>query len=192
MKTNKGSWWPDVLSIEKKKKKTQNVSEIIVYNLSQQKRFFVDVTLKSSMAHYRLMTFGYFATFSSSKQHPNSYLVAQKVSVIAIFLGRNGHLRKKTKWRHTVHLSVAKGLKLPDLILSLLWLLKTHRGFMNSVTFKFWVTLEFARRHGNLKPKCFDFCIEYKPVDRRVHFIITDWNYLVFWKKLALNQVLRF
>ena len=37
--------------------KTQNVSEIIVYNLSQQKRFFVDVTLKSSMAHYSLMTF---------------------------------------------------------------------------------------------------------------------------------------
>ena len=25
-----------------------------------------------------------------------------------------------------------------------------------------------------------------------VHFIIKDWNYLVFWKKLALNQVLRF
>ena len=61
------------------RKKTQNVSEIIVYNLSQQKRFFVDVTLKSSMAHYRLMTFGYFATFSSSKRHPNSYLMAQKV-----------------------------------------------------------------------------------------------------------------
>ena len=46
MKTNSESWWPDVLSIEK----TQNVSEIIVYNLSQQKRFFVDVTLKLSMA----------------------------------------------------------------------------------------------------------------------------------------------
>ena len=50
-------------------------SEIIVYNLSQQKRFFVDVTLKSSMAHYRLLTFDYFATFSSSKRHPNRYLV---------------------------------------------------------------------------------------------------------------------
>ena len=76
------SWWPDVLSIGK----TQNVSEIIVYNLSQQKRFFVDVTLKSSMAYYKLMTFGYFATFSPSKRHPNSYLVAQ-ISVIVIFLG---------------------------------------------------------------------------------------------------------
>ena len=31
MKTNSDSWWSDVLSIEK----TQNVSEIIVYNLSQ-------------------------------------------------------------------------------------------------------------------------------------------------------------
>ena len=46
MKTNSDSWWPDILSIEK----TQNVSEIIVYNLYQQKQFFVDVTLKSSMA----------------------------------------------------------------------------------------------------------------------------------------------
>ena len=51
MKTNSESWWPDVLSIEK----TQNVSEIIVFNLSQQKRFFVDVTQNSSMAHYRLI-----------------------------------------------------------------------------------------------------------------------------------------
>ena len=49
-----------------KRKKTQNVSEIIVYSLYQQKRFFVDVALKSSMAYYRLMTVGYFAKFSSS------------------------------------------------------------------------------------------------------------------------------
>ena len=37
MKTNSDSWWPDVLSIVK----TQIVSEIIVYNLSQQKRFLL-------------------------------------------------------------------------------------------------------------------------------------------------------
>ena len=36
---------------------------------------------------------------------------------------------------------------------------------MNSVTFKFWVTLECARRHGNCKPKRFDFCIEHKSID---------------------------
>ena len=36
---------------------------------------------------------------------------------------------------------------------------------MNSVTFKFWVTLAFSRRYGNLKPKRFDFCIEYKQTD---------------------------
>ena len=59
---------------------------------------------------------------------------------------------------------------------------------MKSVTFKFWVTLEFSRRHCNLKPKRFDFCIEYKIV----HFIINDWNYLAFRKLLALNKVLRF
>ena len=41
---------------------------------------------------------------------------------------------------------------------------------MKSVTFKFWVTLEFLRRHCNLKPKHFDFCIEYKPADRTCPF----------------------
>ena len=41
---------------------------------------------------------------------------------------------------------------------------------MNSVTFKFWVTLEFSRRHGSLKPKRFDFCIQYKPFDRTCLF----------------------
>ena len=46
MKTNSDSWWPDVLSIGK----TQNILEIIVYNLSKQERFFIDVMLKSSMA----------------------------------------------------------------------------------------------------------------------------------------------
>ena len=87
MKTNSDSW-----SIEK----TQNVSEIIAYNLSQQKRFFVDVTLKSSMAHYRSMT---FVVFLRHFRLQNGILTAiwwhKKFSVIAIFLGRNGHLRKQ-------------------------------------------------------------------------------------------------
>ena len=91
MKTNSDSWWQNVLSIGK----TQNVSAIIVYNLYQQKRFFVDVTLKSSMAHYRLMTLGYFATFSSLNGILTVIWLHKIVSVIAIFLGRNGHLRKK-------------------------------------------------------------------------------------------------
>ena len=39
---------------------------------------------------------------------------------------------------------------------------------MKSVTF--WVTLEFSRRHRNLKPKRFAFCIEYKPIDRTCLF----------------------
>ena len=41
---------------------------------------------------------------------------------------------------------------------------------MKSVTFKFWVTVEFSRRHCNLKPNRFDFCIEYKPTDRTCPF----------------------
>ena len=42
---------------------------------------------------------------------------------------------------------------------------------MNSVAFKCWVTLEFSRRHGNLKPKRFDFCIKYKPIDRVLSYL---------------------
>ena len=45
------------------------------------------------------------------------------------------------------------------------------------MTFKFWVTLEFSRRHGNFKPKRFDFCIEYKPVDR-------TWPFHYQWLEL--------
>ena len=41
---------------------------------------------------------------------------------------------------------------------------------MKSMTFKFWVTLEFSRRHCNLKPKRFDFCIEYKPINPTCSF----------------------
>ena len=40
----------------------------------------------------------------------------------------------------------------------------------NSVTSKFFVTLKFSRRHGYLRPKHFDFCIEYKPIDRACQF----------------------
>ena len=38
------------------------------------------------------------------------------------------------------------------------------------MTFKFGVTLKFSRRHCNLKPKRFDFFIEYKPADRTCPF----------------------
>ena len=41
---------------------------------------------------------------------------------------------------------------------------------MKSVNFKFWATLEVSRRHCNFKPKRFDFCIEYKPIDRACPF----------------------
>ena len=41
---------------------------------------------------------------------------------------------------------------------------------MKSVTFKFWVSFELSGRHCNLKPKRFDFCIEYKTTDRTCPF----------------------
>ena len=63
---------------------------------------------------------------------------------------------------------------------------------MNSVTFRFWVTLELSRRHGNLSQNVLIFVSNTSQLIGLVHFIISDWNYLVFWKKLALNQVLRF
>ena len=77
------------------------------------------------------------------------------------------------------NLRVAKSLKLPDLILSLLLLLKLTIGYKtffslinmmicNFVTFKFWATLELFRHHGNHRPKCFDCGID---------FIINDWKH---------------
>ena len=67
-------------------------SETIVYKLSQQKPFFVNARLKFSMAHHRLMTFGYFAIFPSAIRHLISYLVTQIICAIAILVfGRNEH-----------------------------------------------------------------------------------------------------
>ena len=40
----------------------------------------------------------------------------------------------------------------------------------NTVNFKFRVSLEFFRRHVNLKQKRFDFCVEYKPTGRICQF----------------------
>ena len=40
----------------------------------------------------------------------------------------------------------------------------------NSVTFKFWVALDFLRSDGNLKPKRFDFLYRCKPIDRTYPF----------------------
>ena len=34
------------------------------------------------------------------------------------------------------------------------------------VTFKFWAALELFRRHGNRKPKRFDFGIKYMSIDK--------------------------
>ena len=64
---------------------------------------------------------------------------------------------------------------------------------MKSATFKFCVTLEFSRHHCKLKLKhVFIVVSNTSQLIGLVHFIINDWNYLAFWKKLALNQVLRF
>ena len=67
-----------------------------------------------------------------------------------------------------------------------------HNAFLcNSVTFEFWFTLECLRRHGNLKSKRFDFISNTSQFIGLFSFFITDWTYLVFWKKLALNQLFR-
>ena len=63
---------------------------------------------------------------------------------------------------------------------------------MNSVTFKFWVTLAFSRHKVTLSQNILIFVSNTSQPIGLVHFIINDWNYLVFWKKLALNQVLGF
>ena len=65
---------------------------------------------------------------------------------------------------------------------------------MKSVTFKFWVTilLNFRGVTVTLSQNVLIFVSNTNQLIGLVHLIINDWNYLAFWKKLALNQVLRF
>ena len=76
---------------------------------------------------------------------------------------------------HTGILSIAKCLKLPDLILSLLWLLKMNIGdttvFVHNVilcdyvTFTFWVTLELFRRHATISQNVLIFASNTSQLD---------------------------
>ena len=60
---------------------------------------------------------------------------------------------------------------------------------MKSVTFKFWVTLEFSQCHCILKPKRFDFCIEYKLIDRIfVHFIINGLELFGLLEEIGIKS----
>ena len=64
---------------------------------------------------------------------------------------------------------------------------------MKSVTFKFRITLEFSRDVTvTLSRNVLIFVSNTSQLIGLVHFIIKDWNYLAFWEKSALNQVLRF
>ena len=158
--------------------KTQKVSEIIVYNPSQQKRFFVDVTLKSSIAHYKLkkMTTIILRPFRLQNGILTAIWWHKTFSDIAFFSDRKGHFCKKI---NDVTQTIWALLKVLNY---LIWFclyfgcwkrIGVTKPFFahnvtlcNSVTFKFWVPLEFSRRHGDLKPKRFDFFIHCKPFDR--------------------------
>ena len=63
---------------------------------------------------------------------------------------------------------------------------------MKSVTFKFGLLLNFRDVTVTLSQNVLIFVSNTCQLIGLVHFIINDWNYFVFWKKLALNQVLRF
>ena len=64
---------------------------------------------------------------------------------------------------------------------------------MNYVTFKFGLLLNFRDVMVTVSQNVLIFVSNTSHWQSigLVHFIINDWNYLVFWKK-ALNQVLRF
>ena len=72
-----------------------------------------------------------------------------------------------------MHISKAKMLSSKNIsnlfsYVILRFLKRLQRNVANYL--KFWVTLEFSRHHGNLKPKRFDFCIKFKPIDRTCPF----------------------
>ena len=56
----------------------------------------------------------------------------------------------------------------------------------------FWLLLNFRDVTVTLSQNVLIFVSNTSQLIGLVHFIINDWNYLAFWKKLALNQVLRF
>ena len=64
--------------------------------------------------------------------------------------------------------------------------------FMKSVTFKFGLLLNFRDVTVILSRNVLIFISNTSQLIGPVHFIIIDLNYLVFLKKLALNQVLGF
>ena len=63
---------------------------------------------------------------------------------------------------------------------------------MNSVTFEFWVILEFSQRHGNLKPKRFGFCIEYKPIDRTCPFHYQSLELFCLLEEIGIKSSIAF
>ena len=157
------------------------------------------------------MTFGYIATFSSQNGILTAIWWHKKKIRLLQFSWAQTVIYVKDYIRHTDDLSVAKGLNLPDLIVSLLWLLKTHSGnktffffffffsfFAHNVIFgylwllNFGLLLNFRDVTVTLSQNVLIFVLNTSQLIGLVHFIIKDWNYLAFWKKLALNQVLRF
>ena len=83
------------------------------------------------MAHYRLETFDCIALFPPSR-HFNGYLMAHEVLVIDIVSNRMDRLRTCTHFMTSYGRfeRAAKGLKLYNLILSILLLLKTNIGYI--------------------------------------------------------------
>ena len=63
---------------------------------------------------------------------------------------------------------------------------------MKYVTFKFWITLEFSRRHCNLKPNRFDFCIEYKPIDGTCPFHYQRLELYGFLEEIGIKSSVAF
>ena len=63
---------------------------------------------------------------------------------------------------------------------------------MKSVTFKFRVTFEFSRRHCNLKPTRFDFCMEYKPIDPTCPFYYQRLELFGLLKEIGIKSSVAF
>ena len=86
--------WRLSFSIKADSSKRWSVRKLLFYNLSQQKRTFVDVRLKSLMVQIfngplQVNDVRLFCDFCfSSKRHSNSYWVAQKVFGYCNFLGQ--------------------------------------------------------------------------------------------------------
>ena len=113
--------------------------------------FGICVEWQTSVIHYRLMMFDYMRPFRLQKGIIIPIWWHKKFSVIAIFLDTHTQtiwaLQKAQHW--LIWFCLYFGCWKRIFVTKIIFGFAHNVNLCNSVTFRFWVTLEFSRRHCN-------------------------------------------